>query len=121
MKPAYIILTGVVVIGAGYLLVRHWKKQWHKTNAPLGKELGYPDCCVKAFSNDTPHLLKIKGVLQGVSTADRMRYEASLLNGKYTGFIPCAAHAKKILNGEIELKSLITNRNPDFPPFPDFK
>lgn len=80
-------------------------KNWTEENAPLGKELGYPACCVEAFCNQPPELLRGKP-----SKEDKLRYEASHISGEYTGFIPCAKHAKQIKSGEIELGDLIQDR-----------
>lgn len=88
------------------------QKEWFDTNAPYGKELGYPDCCIKAFCDQPPSSLKI------ATKNDKLRYEAACVNGKFKGFIPCLAHAKQINAGEITLDSLIKNRNPEFKPFP---
>ena len=33
-------------------------KEWTEENTPLGKELGYPDCCIKEFCNQPPVLLR---------------------------------------------------------------
>lgn len=114
MKPIYIIAAGVVVAGLGWLVVSGWKKNWYKINAPVGKDLGYPDCCVKAFCDQPPQLLNIVGV----GKAGKMRYDAGCIDGQFTGFIPCEAHARQIMNGEITLQSLIVNRSPEFTEFP---
>lgn len=89
--------------------------EWYKENYPLGKALGYPDCCINAFCNDSPEALKVKKR----NGTERIRYDASFINGQYTGFIPCVHHAKQIVNGEITLQSLIKNRDNNFPPFPN--
>lgn len=91
-------------------------RQWWDENHPFGKQLGYPDCCIEAFCNQPPVLLK------GMPTDnDIMRYNAACINGVFTGFIPCTTHAGMILRGHISIFDLIVNRNPEFPPFPDFK
>lgn len=90
------------------------QEEWFKINAPYGKELGYPDCCIKEFCDQPPSLLKrIK-----LTKDDERRYKAGCIDGQFTGFIPCAAHAKEIVMGKITLVSLINNRNKDFPHFP---
>ncbi len=33
------------------------QQEWFAENAPYGKELGYPDCCIKEFCNQPPALL----------------------------------------------------------------
>lgn len=90
---------------------------WYEENAPLGKELGYPECCIKEFCAQPPALLKRMG---NPSKVDIRRYKAGCINGQFTGFIPCAFHAKEIVMGKITLASLITNRNPEFPSFPNW-
>jgi hypothetical protein len=95
------------------------QKEWYDINAPLGRALGFPECCIKAFCNDTPQEMKRraeKGIEPGI--IHRMRYVAGCVNGKFTGFIPCPAHALDIVMGAITLESLITNRDKSFPPFP---
>jgi hypothetical protein len=79
-----------------------------------GKKYGYPACCIREFCENTPSYMK----RNGASQTDRMRFEASKLNGEYTGFIPCKAHAEAILRGEIELQSLISNRDESLNDFP---
>ena len=117
MNKKYIFLaaTGIVIIGSWLYLVNKWKTDWYMTNAELGKNLGYPDCCIKEFCNQPPLMLRINGVTE----VDRIRYEASLIDGEYSGFIPCAAHAKKIISGEIKLQNLIKNRDSQFGEFPN--
>lgn len=119
MKAGYIIL--ITAAAAGYigwrLAIRRWKKRWYQENAPFGEQLGYPACCIQAFCDQPPEILKIAGTTQ----TDKMRYDAGCIDGEFSGFIPCADHARKIVSGEITLNSLITNRNPEFPPFPDLR
>ena len=94
--------------------IEQLKDEWFEINAPYGKELGYPDCCIKEFCDQPPALLN-----NYKPTKDDIgRYEAGCINGDFTGFIPCVKHSKEILSGKITLASLITNRNKDFPPFP---
>lgn len=89
--------------------------EWTAENEPLGKKLGYPDCCIKEFCAQPPVLLKhIKP-----SKDDKRRYNAAHINGQFTGFIPCAFHAKQITTGKITLQSLINGRSSEFPPFPN--
>lgn len=91
-------------------------KSWTEENQPLGKALGYPDCCIAAFCSQPPELLNHTGP----SADDRLRLKAAYVNGKYTGFIPCTEHAVQILSGKITLASLVQKREPQFPPFPKF-
>ena len=93
------------------------KDAWFEENAPFGKELGYPECCIKEFCDQPPALLKRNKV---PSKDDKRRYKAGCINGNFTGFVPCAFHAKEITMGKITLQSLIQNRNKDFNPFPNF-
>jgi hypothetical protein len=93
------------------------KQDWFEENAPFGKELGYPECCIKEFCVQPPVLLKY----QKPSKDDHLRFKAAHLNGKFTGFIPCVEHAKQIVQGKITLASLITNRSPEFGPFPNHR
>lgn len=87
--------------------VKRFRQQWYEENAPLGKLLGYPDCCIQAFCDDPPQILKRRVI----TAEDKMRYKAACIDGKYTGFIPCAIHAKEILEGKITLASLIKDRD----------
>lgn len=92
------------------------KDAWFAENAPFGKELGYPDCCIKEFCDQPPALLEVVSPTED----DIRRYKAGCINGLFTGFVPCAFHAKEIMRGKITLRSLIQNRNKDFRPFPNF-
>ena len=91
-------------------------KQWTNENAPLGHDLGYPDCCIKEFCNQPPVLLKHSKP----SKDDQKRYKAGCINGNFTGFIPCKEHAKKIAMGKLKLEDLIdvARRDPFLPAFP---
>ncbi len=95
--------------------IKEEQEEWFKINAPYGKELGYPDCCIKEFCDQPPALLK---KMKEPTKDDKRRYKAGCVDGQFTGFIPCAFHAKEIVMGRITLASLITNRNKDFPYFP---
>lgn len=96
--------------------LKTYQQNWYNINAPLGRHLGYPDCCIKAFCDLPPELLR---VLQP-NDAMHMRYAAGCIDGKFTGFIPCEQHALLITNKQITLASLINNRNAKFPPFPKY-
>lgn len=89
-------------------------ENWTKENLPLGKDLGYPECCIKEFCEQPPIVLKYSKP----SKTDKLRFKAGCIDGQFTGFIPCSDHAKKILHGEIKLIDLIKNRNANFLPFP---
>lgn len=90
------------------------KIQWRQQNEPIGKELGYPQCCIDAFCNQPPHTMKNKQPTE----EDQIRLEASYINNFYTGFIPCIEHAKDILWGKTTLPELIQNRSLIYPAFP---
>lgn len=91
------------------------KKSWLAENQPLGKRLGYPDCCIQAFCDQPPAVLE----KYGVDDNDRLRLQMGTLGGKFSGFVPCLAHAKQIAEGKITLSSLIQeNRDPQLPSFP---
>lgn len=89
---------------------------WTKENLPLGKLLGYQPCCIKAFCLDYPSKLKKRKR----TNDDLIRLDASYMNGKYTGYIPCLDHAIAIKKGKIKLTDLIKDRDQRFPPFPDY-
>jgi hypothetical protein len=94
--------------------LKELQRKWYEENAPLGNSLGYPECCVKEFCSQPPELLKrIKP-----SKDDMRRYKAGCIDGKFTGFIPCAFHAREIVMGKITLASLIKNRSSNYPLFP---
>lgn len=97
-------------------LKQHIEK-WTEENAPFGRDLGYPDCCIKEFCNQPPVLLNNTNPTKD----DKRRYKAGCINGQFTGFIPCAFHAKQITMGKISIFDLIKNRRADFPPFPNLK
>lgn len=107
---------GIVDIFKLFKNLKKYRQDWYEENAPLGHDLGYPQCCIDAFCDQPPQLLNVVGV----NNNDRLRYKAACINEKFTGFIPCTNHAKQILAGEITLISLLKNRKNDFPPFPLF-
>jgi len=78
----------------------------------MGRELGYPECCIKEFCDLPPELMT-----GNPPRKVKQCFRAAHIEGKYTGFIPCNIHAKQILNGEIQLTDLIKDRviYPDFP------
>lgn len=86
---------------------------WKEENEPFGKELGYPDCCIKEFCEQPPELM-----IGEPSKIDQLRYNAGCIKGKFTGFIPCKRHAARIYLRVLKLKSLIKNRSILFQPFP---
>lgn len=55
------------------------KKKWFEINQPLGKRLGYPDCCIQEFCDQPPELLKVSKFTK----EDNLRYRASFINGVY--------------------------------------
>lgn len=94
--------------------IKRLQDEWFKENAPFGKELGYPDCCIKEFCLQPPQVLKNRNP----TPDDVLRYKSGCINGEFTGFIPCIKHAKEIKAKKITLASLITYRNKGFPIFP---
>lgn len=80
----------------------------------LGKELGYPTCCIKEFIYSQKRFDSGKGATR----KDKARVKAAHINGEFTGFIPCFEHAKKINNGNLKLEEIIKERKEGFPPFP---
>ncbi len=95
--------------------LRKHRQRWHNENFAFGIVLGYPKCCVDAFCYDCPEALKVIPITE----EQKQRYNASLIDGVYSGFIPCYNHAKQILNNEIKLSELINNREQSLPPFPN--
>lgn len=87
---------------------------WKAENEPVGKALGYPQCCIDEFCQLTPAMMRT----QSPTEKDQIRMEASHVNGFYTGFIPCYEHARQIMYGKIKLEELIDNRSLSLPPFP---
>ncbi|MGN6437243.1 MAG: hypothetical protein ACTHMM_11945 [Agriterribacter sp.] len=73
------------------------KKRW----VFYGVFFGYPVCCIEAFCS--------KDTLVTVLTFAQKRTHRD------TGFIPCPACARKILQGQATLESLITNRISSLP------
>jgi len=95
--------------------IKQIKQEWFNENAPVGKALGYPDCCIREFCALPPELMKGKP-----TAVVQMRVKAAYLNGEWSGFVPCTDHARQILRGEITLHSLINNnRDKSLPSFPD--
>ena len=70
-----------------------------------GITFGYPQCCIDSFCKT-----------HGFMNADENQRTVAQ-NG--FGFIPCATHAKQILNNEITIESLIKNRDPEINDFPN--
>jgi len=42
------------------------RENWYTENAPLGRKLGYPYCCIKEFCDQPPALLQISYRFQNV-------------------------------------------------------
>lgn len=95
--------------------LKEQQEEWFKINAPFGKELGYPECCIKEFCDQPPALLHKRSPTKD----DKRRYKAGCIDGQFTGFVPCAFHAREITMGKIALVSLIKNRSSNFLPFPN--
>lgn len=95
--------------------LKEQQDEWFAINAPLGRQLGYPECCIKEFCAQPPELLK---KIKTPTKDDLRRYKAGHINGHFTGFIPCSFHAKQIVMGKITLASLIKDRDMALLPFP---
>ncbi len=102
------------------LSLKKHRKRWHDENFNFGIELGYPKCCVDAFCYDCPEALQIFNNIPEFKKDIELRYNAALIDGVYSGFIPCTNHAKQILNNEIKLHELIKNRFLLFNEFPNY-
>lgn len=63
------------------------KLTWNK----IGRFLGYPECCIRAFVSEIPS-----------------EEQVQVANG--TGFIPCKEHTRQVLSGQKKLGDLIKNR-----------
>lgn len=92
-------------------------ENWHRINQPIGQQLGYPQCCIDAFCDLPPELLSKMTPTKN----DEIRYKAGCINGEFSGFIPCLDHALQIKNNEIDIQSLVSNRDPNLKPFPQEK
>ena len=102
------------------LSLKKSRKKWRDENFDFGIELGYPKCCVEAFCYDSPDAIHIFGNIPEYKSKMELRYEASLIDGVYSGFIPCLEHSQKIIKGEIKLQDLIKNRFVLFNEFPNY-
>ena len=94
--------------------IKMFQDHWHGMNDPIGRKLGYPECCIKEFGDDAPELMQ----KFHPTTEHQLRFKAAQIDGVYTGFIPCIKHAQEIIAGKIKLADLIENRDEDLPPFP---
>ena len=65
----------------------------------MGKYFGYPACCIKEYD----------AILANGGRKSPEQMLIKRMHPKH-GFCPCTAHARKILNGEITIESLINNR-----------
>lgn len=95
------------------------QQAWYDENAPLGRELGYPECCIRAFANDCPEALELPATDREKQWR-QIRYLTGHIDGKFTGFIPCKKHAILIALHLRRLRKLIKGRSPLFPPFPQY-
>lgn len=96
---------------------RKYIHKWREINEPIGQRLGYPKCCVDEFCLAAPEILN--NPLSRLTVIDHIRFDAAHVDGVYTGFIPCAEHARLVLLGKVKLADLIENRDINEPPFPD--
>jgi len=60
----------------------------------LGKYLGFPDCCIKFFTE---------------SSINTVRENHDVADG---GYVPCNACAERIRAGEVKLEELVGSSNP---------
>lgn len=74
--------------------MEHWKE--------MGKEFGYPQCCIDQFCSGVDF-----GRDEKLNRQERIH--------QCYGFIPCDKHAEMIDKGEITLESLIENRTHPIP------
>lgn len=93
--------------------LRSDQENWFNENYLFGRSLGYPECCVTEFCLQSPLYLKYNKATKW----DKLRYDMSFVNKKYSGFIPCIKHAMEIRDKKITLESLIKNRSKDFKDF----
>lgn len=91
------------------------QKNWYEKNLPLGRSLGYPECCIKEFGMQPPALMRKRSPTR----QDKRRYNAACIDGAFTGFIPCDKHARQIIAGEIAINDLISNRDNQWGKFPN--
>jgi hypothetical protein len=81
----------------GNKLFKLWAKEQHTAIIEnSGTFFGYPSCCISAFS---------KNINRGIKPS-KLRY----LAGNQNGFVPCAKHAKMILQKKIKIEDLIHSR-----------
>ena len=78
-----------------------------------GKTLGYPPCCIEFFINRGA--LIMQNANPGKYSLDENQMNITKLG---MGFIPCPICAAKVANG-VALESLIVDRDPTLPPFPN--
>lgn len=82
-------------------VVKHKGKIWLNRRTPSytnnGKKYGYPDCCIKEFSENA---FKVKSPERNVC----------FIAAENSGFVPCYYHSCQILNNEIKITDLINNR-----------
>ena len=82
-------------------VVKHKGKIWLNRRTPSytnnGKNYGYPDCCIKEFSENA---FKVKSPERNVC----------FIAAENSGFVPCYYHSCQILNNEIKITDLIKNR-----------
>lgn len=90
-------------------------KIWIDTSSFSGIQYGYPQCCIDEFIKCTPSEMSRRNPTQ----EEKIRLKASMINGKYTGFIPCILHAKQIISGKTTVENLINYKKRTVPlPFP---
>lgn len=69
-----------------------------------GKALGYPQCCIDWFCQDVINKLDVN--------------QKKIAN-KGFGFIPCADHARLIVEKGVSIESIIVGRSDEHKPYPN--
>lgn len=77
----------------------------------MGRELGYPECCIAAFTNRSQ--LLITGPLHEFQRARMYQFEH---NGEATGYLMCSSCAQR--NREELVAEINARRDKSYPPFP---
>lgn len=78
-------------------------KEFIESSVKSGKAYGFPNCCIKEFCKKTPRMMKASGL----TNDDKLRFKAAIVDGNFSGFVPCIEHAKQILSGAIKIHDLI--------------
>lgn len=79
-------------------------KEWIESSVKSGEKYGYPKCCVDAFISQPPSKINSR---KKPSPGDVLRFKMGHIDGKFSGFVPCLAHAKMIEANQVTLEELI--------------